>query len=133
MSKVTDPIADMLTRVRNACRAKQSKVDIPSSKMKKQIANILLEEKYIKNLVEVEDSRQNLLRLYLRYDSTNRSLISGLKRVSRPSLRVYADKEDLKKMLRDIGIFVISTSKGMLTHHQSARERVGGEVICKIW
>ena len=133
MSKITDPIADMLTRIRNACQAKQSKVDVPSSKMKKRIADILLEEKYIKNLVEVEDNRQNLLRLYLRYDSTNRSLISGLKRVSRPGLRIYVDKEDLKKMLRDIGIFVISTSKGVLTHHSATKERVGGEVICKIW
>jgi small subunit ribosomal protein S8 len=133
MSKVTDPIADMLTRIRNACKAKFTKVDIPSSKMKKQIANVLLEQNYIKNLVEVQDNRQNLLRLYLRYDAGNRSLISGLSRVSKSGLRIYVKSEDLKKMTRSMGIFIVSTSKGILTHHQAIRENLGGELLCKIW
>ena len=133
MSKVTDPIADMLTRIRNACKAKFTKVDIPSSKMKKQIANVLLEQNYIKNLVEVQDNRQNLLRLYLRYDSSNRSLISGLSRVSKSGLRIYVRSEDLKKMTRSMGIFIVSTSKGILTHHQAIKENLGGELLCKIW
>jgi len=133
MSKVTDPIADMLTRIRNACKAKFSKVDMPSSEMKKRIANVLLEQNYIKNLVEVQDNRQNLLRLYLKYDTENRSLISGLSRVSKPGLRVYVKNEDLKKMSRSMGIFIVSTSKGILTHHQAIRENLGGELLCKVW
>jgi small subunit ribosomal protein S8 len=133
MSKITDPIADMLTRIRNAYRAKKSKVDIPSSKLKKQIAGIFLQNGYIKNLVEVEDNRQNLLRLYLEYDSRNKSVISGLVRISKSGLRIYAGGTDLKKMSRDIGIFVISTSRGLLTNKEALAQRIGGEVICKIW
>lgn len=133
MSKITDPIADMLTRIRNAYRAKKSKVDLPSSKLKKQIANIFLQNGYIKNMVEVEDNRQNLLRLYLKYDSRNKSVISGIVRISKSGLRIYAGGADLKKMNRDLGIFVISTSKGMLTHKEALAQRIGGEVICKIW
>ena len=133
MSKVVDPIADLLTRIRNAYRAKHSKVDIPSSSMKKEIVNVLLRRNYIKNFVEVEDNRQKLLRLYLRYDSENRSAITGLSRISKSGLRVYANKEDLKRMSRLMGMFIVSTPKGILTHHQAIAERVGGEVICRVW
>jgi small subunit ribosomal protein S8 len=133
MSNITDPIADMLTRIRNACRAKKSKVDLPSSKLKKQIADVLLQNNYIKNFVEVEDNRQNLLRLYLKYNSNGKSIITGLSRISKPGLRIYADSSELKKMSRDIGMFIISTPKGVLTHKQAIDQKVGGEVICKVW
>ena len=130
---VTDPIADILTRIRNACKAKHKKVDIPSSKLKKQIAQVLLDNKYIANFVEVEDERQNLLRIILKYDRENRSVITGLKRVSKPGLRIYFKKEDLKLLERQLGMTLLSTSKGILTDRQARNQRIGGEAICKVW
>ena len=130
---LTDPIADMLTRVRNGCKAKHKKVDIPSSKMKKEIARILLENNFISNFVEVEDNRQNLLRIYLKYDLNNRSFISGLERISKCGLRIYVKKENLNKFGRVMGIIIFSTSKGIMTHKKAKVAGVGGEAICRIW
>jgi small subunit ribosomal protein S8 len=130
---VTDPIADMLTRIRNAYKAKHKTVDIPSSRMKKDIAGILLENKYIRNYVEVEDNRQNVLRLYLKYDLNREKSIIRLERISKPGLRIYFDKDKLKKIGREFGIYVLSTSQGVLTDHQARAKGIGGEVICRIW
>jgi len=131
--KSTDPLADLLTRIRNACRAKHKKVDVPSSKIKKNIARLLLEHNFIQNLVEVEDNKQNLLRIFLKYDHQNRSFITGLRRVSKPSLRIYAGQKDLDRMKREVGLTVLSTSKGILTHGQAREAQVGGEVLLKVW
>lgn len=130
---LTDPIADMLTRIRNACKAKHKKVDIPSSRMKKEIARILLENKFISNFVEVEDNLQNLLRIYLKYDQNNQSFISGLERISKPGLRLYIKKENLNKFGRVMGIIIFSTSKGIMTHSQAKMASVGGEALCRVW
>jgi small subunit ribosomal protein S8 len=131
--KTTDPLADMLTRIRNAHKAKHKKVNIPSSKMKKRIAQLLLEQNFISKFVEVEDNRQNLLQIHLKYDHENNSFISGLRRVSKPSLRIYADLKKLDQMKREVGLTILSTSKGILTHHQAKEAQVGGEVLLKVW
>jgi small subunit ribosomal protein S8 len=130
---MTDPLADMLTRIRNACKAKHKKVDMPSSKMKKMIAKILLENGFIQNFVEVEDNKQNLLRIFLKYDHENINLISGLSRISRSGLRIYAGEKEVNQMTKIVGITVLSTSRGVLTHHQAKEAKVGGEVLLKIW
>jgi small subunit ribosomal protein S8 len=130
---MTDPLADMLTRIRNACKAKHKKVDMPSSKMKKKIAKILLENGFIQNFVEVEDNKQNLLRIFLKYDHENKNLISGLSRISRSGLRIYAGEKEVSQMTKSVGITVLSTSRGVLTHHQAREAKVGGEVLLKIW
>ena len=131
--KITDPVADMLTRIRNACKAKQKQVDIPSSQMKKKIAQILLANNFISNFVEVEDNKQNRLRVYLKYDYENNSYISGLRRISKPSLRIYVDKDKLDQMKREATITILSTSKGIMTHNQAREAQVGGEVLFKVW
>lgn len=131
--KSTDPLADMLTRIRNACRVKHKKVDVPSSNIKRSIARLLLEHNFIQNLVEVEDNKQNLLRIFLKYDHQNRSFISGLSRVSKPSLRIYASQKDLGRMKREVGLTILSTSKGILTHRQAGEAKVGGEVLLRVW
>jgi len=130
---ITDPVADMLTRIRNACKAKQKQVDIPSSQMKKKIAQLLLANNFIGNFVEVEDNKQNRLRVYLKYDYENNSYISGLRRVSKPSLRIYVDKSKLDQMKREATVTILSTSKGIMTHHQARDAQVGGEVLFKVW
>ncbi len=130
---LTDPVADMLTRIRNACKAKHKKVDIPSSRIKKEIARILMNNKFISNFVEVEDNRQNLLRVFLKYDQDNRSFISGLKRISKPGLRIYVKNENLKKFGRVLGIVIVSTSKGIMTHQEAKNAGVGGEAVCRVW
>ena len=130
---MTDPLADMLTRIRNAGQAKHKKVDIPSSKMKRRIAEILLENGFIQNFVEVEDNKQNLLRIFLKYDHESKSVFSGLLRISKPGLRVYADKEEVNQMARNFGVTILSTSKGVVTHHQAKGTKVGGEVLFRIW
>ena len=131
--KSTDPLADLLTRIRNACRAKHKKVDVPSSKIKRNVARLLLEHNFIQNLVEVEDNKQNLLRIFLKYDHQNRSFITGLRRISKPSLRIYAGQKDLDRMKREVGLTILSTSKGILTHGQASQAQVGGEVLLKVW
>lgn len=130
---MTDPLADMVTRIRNAGQAKHKKLDMPSSKMKRRIAEILLENGFIQNFVEVEDNKQNLLRIFLKYDHENKSLISGLLRISKPGLRIYADKEEVNRMARELGITILSTSKGVVTHHQARETKVGGEVLFRVW
>jgi small subunit ribosomal protein S8 len=130
---MTDPLADMLTRIRNACKAGHKKVDLPSSKIKRRIAEILLENGFIQNFVEVEDNKQNLLRIFLKYDHENKSVISGLLKVSKPGLRIYADMEKVNQMGRKLGITVLSTSRGVLTHHQAREAKLGGEVLLRVW
>jgi small subunit ribosomal protein S8 len=130
---MTDPISDMLTRIRNGCKARHKKVDMPSSKMKKEIARVLLETKFISNFVEVEDRRQNLLRIYLKYDQDNQSLISGLEKISKPGLRIYVTKEKLNRFGRVMGVTIFSTSKGIMTHKEARAAGVGGEALCRVW
>lgn len=132
MSAVTDPIADLLTRVRNAIKAKRRRVDIPSSNMKKDIVNILKETRYINDYMIMEDNKQNVIRVALKY-SNGVSAISGLKKISTPGLRSYAGAEELPRVLNGYGIAIVSTSKGIMTDRQARREKVGGEVLCEVW
>lgn len=130
---MTDPIADMLTRIRNACKAKHKHVNVPSSKLKKEITRILHGNRYIANFVEVEDRKQNLLRIYLKYDKQNRSLISGIERISKPGLRIYVKEEDLRLFSKKLGITILSTSQGILTDQEARKVKIGGEAICRVW
>ena len=130
---MTDPIADMLTRVRNASRAKHPRVDIPSSNLKREIARVLAETRFIDNFAVIEDNKQGILRLYLRYDSNNRSLIQGIKRISRPGLRQYSANADVPRVRRGLGIAIVSTSKGVMTDREARRAGVGGEILCSVW
>ena len=130
---ITDPIADMLTRIRNASSAKHESVDVPASKMKKEIAEILLNEGYIKNYQVIDDGTQGVIRITLKYGANKTKVISGIKRVSKPGLRIYASKEELPKVLRGMGIAIISTSKGIMTDKEARRQNVGGEVLAFVW
>ena len=130
---MTDPIADLLTRIRNACRRGKSSVDIPASKLKRQIARILKEEKFIKDYTLIEDDRQGMLRVYLRYGPEKVPLITGLKRISRPGCRIYKKSDELPRVIGGKGVAVISTSQGVLTDSQARKAGVGGEVICYLW
>ncbi len=130
---LTDPVADMLTRIRNANSAKHETVEIPASNMKKAIAEILLEEGYIKNYQIIDDGKQGIIKVTLKYGQNKQKVISGLRRISKPGLRVYASCEELPKVLRGIGIAVISTSKGIMTDKKARKENVGGEVLAFIW
>ena len=130
---VTDPIADMLTRVRNASRARFKTVDIPSSKLKKEIARVLKEKNFVKNFVEVPNNRQNQLRLFLWYAPGKRPHITGLLRVSRPGLRIYLTKDDLYRMSQTMGTLILSTSSGLLTDQEARQKGVGGEALCRVW
>jgi small subunit ribosomal protein S8 len=129
---VTDPIADFLTRVRNASKAKKVRVDIPSSKMKKNLAEILKKQNFIEDYAEIEDNKQNILRVHLRYKKGSPA-ITGLKRISSPGLRIYKDSEKLPRVLNGLGVAVISTSKGLLTDKEARQQSMGGEVVCYIW
>ena len=130
---MTDPIADMLTRVRNANMAGNGQVEIPASKVKKSIADILKKEGYIKDFEYIQDSKQGKLKLYLKGGNINRNTISGLKRISKPGLRVYARKDELPRVLGGLGIAIISTSQGIMTDQQARMAELGGEVICYVW
>lgn len=130
---MTDPIADFLTRIRNANTVYMEKVEIPASKTKLALANILKEEGYIKDVEYIEDGKQGFLRLYLKYGANREKVITGLKRISRPGLRVYAQKDELPKVLGGLGIAIISTSKGLMTDKDARKAGVGGEVMCYIW
>jgi small subunit ribosomal protein S8 len=130
---MTDPIADMLTRVRNANTVKHETVDIPASNIKKEIARILLEEGFIKGYDVIEDGKQGIIRAQLKYGKNNERVITGIKRISKPGMRVYAAKHEIPKVLNGLGISIISTSKGIITDKQSRKEGVGGEVICYVW
>ncbi|MGE5362529.1 MAG: 30S ribosomal protein S8 [Bacteroidota bacterium] len=129
---VTDPIADFLTRVRNAVKAKKKIVDIPASIIKKNLAEILKQNNFIKDFEVIEDNKQNIIRIQLKYVQGSPA-ISGMKRVSTPGLRIYAGKEKLPKVLNGLGMAVMSTSKGLLTDKQAKKESIGGEVLCYIW
>ena len=131
---MTDPIADMLTRIRNANTAKHDTVDVPSSKMKLAIAKILLDEGYIKSYELVENGKFNDIRITLKYGaSKNEKIIAGLQRISKPGLRVYANKEELPKVLGGLGVAIISTNKGVITDKEARKLGVGGEVLCFVW
>ncbi|MBP5427297.1 MAG: 30S ribosomal protein S8 [Clostridiales bacterium] len=130
--QITDTIADLLTRIRNASAAKHESVDIPASNMKKAIANILLEEGYVREVQVIEDNKQGIIRITLKY-ANKKGVISGLKRISKPGLRVYAGKEDLPKVLGGLGIALISTSKGVMTDKNARKLGVGGEVLAYVW
>ena len=131
---MTDPIADMLTRIRNANTAKHDTVDIPSSKMKLSIAKILLDEGYIKSYELVENGNFNDIRVTLKYDADkNEKIISGLQRISKPGLRVYASKDELPRVLGGLGVAIISTNKGVVTDKEARKLGVGGEVLCFVW
>jgi len=130
---MTDPIADMLTRVRNASSVHHDTVDVPASNIKKELARILLEEGYIKGYDVIEDGKQGLIRIQLKYGKTGEKVITGIKKISKPGMRVYADKTNVPKVLNGIGISVISTSKGIVTDKQARELGVGGEVICYVW
>ena len=129
----TDPIADMLTRIRNANSSKFKTVDVPASNMKMAIAKVLLDEGYVKDVEEIKNETQGIIRITLKYDEKGKKVISGLKRISRPGLRIYAPKEELPKVLNGLGIALISTSKGIVTDKQARNLGVGGEVLAYIW
>ena len=129
----TDPIADMLTRIRNASSYHHESVDIPASNAKKTIAEILLSEGYIKNLQVIDDGSQGIIRITLKYGQNKESAITGLRRVSKPDLRVYAGVEDMPKVLKGLGIAIISTSKGIVTDKKARALHVGGEVLAFVW
>lgn len=131
--QITDPIADLLTRIRNASSAKHETVEVPASKMKKAIVQILFDEGYIKKFEVIEDNRQGVIKIWLKYGEGKKQVISGLKRVSKPGLRVYASKEDMPRVLKGLGIAIVSTSKGIMTDKQARRENVGGEVLAFVW
>ena len=130
---MTDPIADMLTRIRNANHAKHEFVDIPASRIKKEIANILLQEGYIKGFDVIDDAKQGIIRVELKYQPNKERVITGIKRISKPGLRVFVNKDETPKVLGGLGIAVISTSKGILTDKNARIQGVGGEVICYVW
>ena len=131
---ITDPIADMLTRIRNANSARHDTVDVPASNMKKSIAQILLDEGYIKNFQIVDDGTQGVIHITLKYGADkNEKIISGIKRISKPGLRVYAGKEDLPKVLGGLGIAIISTNQGVITDKKARELQVGGEVLAFVW
>ena len=130
---MTDPIADFLTRIRNASRAKHMRVDIPASRIKGEIAKIMLGAGYVQDVKFVDDGKQGLLRIYLKYGRDSNPVIEGLQRVSKPGRRVYAKKGDIPRVLGGYGVVVLSTSQGILTGNQAKEKGVGGEVLCQIW
>lgn len=130
---MTDPVADMLTRIRNAAKARFNSVDIPGSKMKVDIARILKDEGYIRNYKFIKDGKQGILRIYLKYGSGQESVIYGLSRVSRPSRRVYVKSKDIQPVFNGLGTAILSTSRGVMTDRKARAENIGGEVLCNIW
>ena len=131
--QITDPVADMLTRIRNASTAKHDTVDVPASNLKKAIAQILLEEGYIKSYELVENGNQGIIHITLKYLAKKQSAIAGLKRVSKPGLRIYAGAEELPKVLKGLGIAIVSTSKGVMTDKKARELHIGGEVLAFVW
>lgn len=129
---MTDPIADCLTRIRNACRAKHKRVDIPASKVKVEVARILLENHFIQNYKVLDDGKQGILRVYLKYHD-ERPVLHGIERVSRPGLRVYRKRDELPRVRNGMGIAIVSTSRGLLSDRQSREAGVGGEVVARVW
>jgi small subunit ribosomal protein S8 len=130
---MTDPLADMLTRIRNACVRRHEKVDVPGSKLKLEVARILKEEGYIKNFKFIRDNKQGSIRIFLRYEEGRRSVIEGLERVSKPGRRVYAGAEEAPRVLGGLGVAIISTSRGVMTDRKARELNVGGEILCNVW
>ncbi len=130
---ITDPIADLLTRIRNASNAKHPSVDIPGSKLKKAISEILVQEGYVKGVQVISDDKQGIIRVTLKYTQTGAPVITGLRRVSKPGLRIYTNCEDMPKVLKGLGTAIISTSKGVMTDKAARKENVGGEVLAFVW
>ncbi len=131
--QMSDVIADMLTRIRNANNAKHDTVDIPASNMKKAIADILVEEGYIKNVQIIEDNKQGVIRIALKYGPGKSKILQGLRRVSKPGLRIYANSKDMPRVMNGLGIAIVSTSKGIMTDKQARALNIGGEVLCFVW
>jgi small subunit ribosomal protein S8 len=130
---ISDPIADMLTRVRNAVKAKMNSVDVPASKLKTELARVMKDEGYIKNYKFIQDGKQGLLRVYLKYGPGQQATIYGLERVSKPSRRIYVKSREIKPVFNGMGVAILSTSKGIMTDRKARQENVGGEVLCNIW
>jgi small subunit ribosomal protein S8 len=130
---MSDPVADLLTRIRNASRAEHEKVDIPASKLKTRITDLLKEEGFIKNYRLIEDAKQGTLRVYLKYGAGNEKMISGLVRVSRPGRRVYVTKDKIPSILGGMGVAILSTSRGVMTDRESRKQQLGGEVLAYVW
>lgn len=130
---MTDPIADMLTRIRNASRAGHKKVDVPASRLKREIARILVEKRFVQHYIPIEDQGHSVLRLYLRNDEQDKTIIRGIRRLSKPGLRTYVGKTEIPRVLNGLGIAIISTSRGVMTDQDCRRLKVGGEVICHVW
>ena len=131
--QITDPIADLLTRIRNASSAKHDSVEIPASNMKKAICQILLDEGYIKDFSVAEDGKQGVITVTLKYLEGKKPVITGLRRVSKPGLRIYSNVEDMPKVIKGLGVAIVSTSKGVMTDRQARTENVGGEVLAFVW
>ena len=131
--QITDTIADMLTRIRNANSAKHDTVDIPASNMKKAIAQILVDEGFVKGFTVIEDGKQGVIRMTLKYGENKTPVITGLRRVSKPGLRIYSNCEDMPKVMKGLGIAIVSTSKGVMTDKKARRENVGGEILAFVW
>ena len=131
--QITDPIADLLTRIRNANSAKHESVDVPASKTKKAIVEILNNEGYIKGYQVIEDGKQGVIRITLKYGANNEKVLSGLKRISKPGLRIYAGAEELPRVLKGLGIAIVSTSKGVMTDKEARKQNIGGEVLAFVW
>ncbi|MFG6117276.1 small subunit ribosomal protein S8 [Thalassobacillus cyri] len=130
---MTDPIADMLTRIRNANMVRHEKLELPASNLKKEIADILKREGFVRDFEYVEDNHQGMLRIFLKYGQNDERVITGLKRISKPGLRVYAKAEELPKVLNGLGVAIVSTSKGVLTDKEAREQAIGGEVLAYIW
>ena len=130
---MTDPFADFLTRIRNAIKANHTKVDIPFSKLKEEVTKILLNYKYIQNFILIDDGKQGLIRIYLKYDADNNNVINSMKRISKPGLRKYVKANEVPRVLNNLGIAILSTSKGVVTDREARQHGVGGEVLCYIW
>jgi len=130
---MTDPIADMLTRIRNANTVKHEKMELPASKLKREIADILKREGYVKDYEYIEDNKQGVLRIFMKYGANNEQVITGLKRISKPGRRVYAKADEVPRVLNGLGIAIVSTSKGVLSDKEARSEQVGGEVLAYVW
>ncbi len=131
--QITDSIADLLTRIRNANTAKHGTVDVPASNMKKSITQILVDEGYVKSFQVIDDGKQGIIRITLKYGENKSPVISGLRRVSKPGLRIYSSCEDMPKVMKGLGVAIVSTSKGVMTDKRARKEKVGGEVLAFIW
>ncbi|MCG0313784.1 MAG: 30S ribosomal protein S8 [Calditerricola sp.] len=130
---MTDPIADMLTRIRNANLVRHDMVEVPASKLKREIAEILKREGFIRDAEYIDDGKQGILRIFLKYGPNNERVITGIKRISKPGLRVYVKKDEIPRVLGGLGIAILSTSKGVMTDKEARKANVGGEVICYVW